>query len=160
MSNLDGFWNDARIEILKAMSGQAKSDAAIAEAIGGGCTRNMVHGKRHRLKLKVNAARSRVDIHGGAPRAQAPTPRVPRPPAISTEPEAIGAIEDFAAGCQWIHGDTHIKGWRMCGQPSARKRFCDYHHVKSVAPKAAKPVQEQQYAESARQGVMARTGLG
>lgn len=46
-----GFWSTERIEVLKA--GWLAGDAAwaIADAIGDGCTKNMVIGKAHRLKL-------------------------------------------------------------------------------------------------------------
>lgn len=45
-----GFWTNERIEILR-QEWQGCSATEIADMLGGGCTKNMVIGKAHRLML-------------------------------------------------------------------------------------------------------------
>lgn len=44
-------WTAARVEKLKALDAEGMSAREIAQALGGGVTRNAVIGKRHRLGL-------------------------------------------------------------------------------------------------------------
>ena len=46
-------WVDQRVETLKRLWGEGKTASEIADALGGGVTRNMVIGKAHRLGLEA-----------------------------------------------------------------------------------------------------------
>ena len=135
-------WNDARVEIAKAMWEVGKSASEIAAAVGHGLTRNAVIGKMHRIgQLRgpsvPNGARPRlvpakpIFIGGAPPRFKriqtaipaivaaaeppSPPPATVAPPKVDPAPLAISA----AHGKRVAPGAIHPRN--IVGKAEGRK---------------------------------------
>lgn len=142
-------WNAAREEQLKVLWAEGQSAAAIADALGGGLTRNAVIGKVRRLKLppryavtpkthakpkangtgrpKAAAIRHRVEMQ------QAPTVREPVDPFTGDEgvdcTHLIGLFELTSQTCRYPSGDPLKEGFGFCGkQVQQDSVYCPEHH--------------------------------
>ncbi len=77
------FWTPDRIELMKKLYAEGLSCSEIARRLGGGCSRNSVIGKVHRLKLPLRAAVVKV---------QKTKPARPAPPKPVTQVRKIAAL--------------------------------------------------------------------
>jgi GcrA cell cycle regulator len=106
-------WTDDRVGTLRAMWSRGQSSGRIADALGGGVTRNAVMGKLNRLGL-MGAVRTAPPSEAAAARRvravapQGPVPAPPRslpsvpavaaPPAVAAAPRNLRDLVAFALG--------------------------------------------------------------
>lgn len=137
-----GDWTPARVERLKSLWAAGESCSAIADALGGGFSRNAVIGKAHRLNL---AGRQQginpLDAHEQAKHARhkiikrarrtsfirpiEPAPvYVPPPLPEAPPPRNLTILEVGAADCRWpvttdhpmlFCGHVAVLGLPYCG---------------------------------------------
>ena len=145
-------WTDERVDALKTLWAQGLSASQIAGRLGG-CTRNAVIGKVHRLDLPGRRATSRIRSPRARARAAARRPSPPRrpllrPPAASGPPkmacdgyvprpelvqvppaERIQLSQLGEHTCRWPLGDPVTdKDFGFCGRPAVRGRpYCAPH---------------------------------
>ena len=73
-------WDEPRTELLKRLWVAGETARTIAEALGGGVTRNAVIGKAHRLGLTGQHGKGTAPARGSVPQASSQKPhRKPRP---------------------------------------------------------------------------------
>lgn len=140
------FWQDWRVDLLKAAHEDSKSAGQIAEELG--CTRNMVISKMRRV--------AGLEPHA-KPRLAARKPRVHQKPIFGRVVEPVEAvdiplpsIEDAARDraslktlvelepgeCKWPVNDG--SPYLFCSDPIAGEHtpYCAAHHRRSVNPHA------------------------
>ena len=72
-------WDEPRTELLKRLWVAGETARTIAEALGGGVTRNAVIGKAHRLGLTGQHGKGTAPARGSVPQARSQQPqRKPR----------------------------------------------------------------------------------
>jgi GcrA cell cycle regulator len=134
-------WTSERVELLKQLWADGLSCSQIAARLGG-CTRNAIIGKVHRLGLSARATTER------APRARSAQPRKPKaakratrrlpgdelytPLAIAEiaapEMRPCGLIELGPGRCRFPVGDPGDPGFFYCGGEAPRERpYCAFH---------------------------------
>jgi GcrA cell cycle regulator len=68
-------WDEPRTELLKRLWVEGETARTIAEALGGGVTRNAVIGKAHRLGLTGQHGKGTAPPRGSVPQARSQTPQ-------------------------------------------------------------------------------------
>ena len=68
-------WDEVRTELLKRLWVAGETARTIAEALGGGVTRNAVIGKAHRLGLTGQHGKGTAPARGSAPQARSKKPQ-------------------------------------------------------------------------------------
>lgn len=130
-------WTDERVAELRRLWAEGMEARQIAEALGGGATKNSVLGKAHRLRLPGR------DEGATKPAKPAPAPRAdksinakrsapirkrtsvppPSPPVEVTF--MVPLIELTESMCKYPAGDG--ADIRFCGAPKARGSWCAHH---------------------------------
>lgn len=150
-------WTEDRVERLKELWLLGLSASQCARELGGGATRSSVIGKVYRMGWSRDAGLRRTL---GAQRSRAPR-KVFKPVVIPKDiPLAIGPLNQFAdrKTCQFIHGDVQIE-WQMCGQPTPKWPYCDYHRYITVDHSKPKPEKERAKADGGQTRTMKYAGL-
>lgn len=155
-------WTNERVEEATALWGKGWTASQIAQAIGGGLSRNAVIGKMHRLGM---AARMMPSRPGPKRKATADRPRPARPrqerlfrprverSAPPTAPQRLAPpvpIEDLIVPvsrqvplmelndtmCKWPHGDPRSADFHFCGhdRAAAPLPYCEYHNRLAYRP--------------------------
>ena len=148
-------WNEQRVTDLRRLWAEGLSATQIATRIGG-CTRNAVLGKVHRLELPARATTPRSRITYRKPRA---APRQPKQPrwqmrdcgltfaplpdnraklsafGIAPEDAAIirrSLVDLNASDCRWPIGDPQHDDFGFCGAPAlSRRPYCQAHAARA-----------------------------
>lgn len=131
--------NENRITTLKELWLSGSSASEIKRYFNDpACTRNVVIGKLHRLKL-TDDNRSLPNLHARHEWTKsrrvkdnasgAGEPQVIKP--LLQEPKEIGPLNEFPdkrSACRNIKSNPSTEPWRCCGQPVLEgKSFCEYH---------------------------------
>ena len=77
-------WDEPRTELLKRLWVAGETARTIAEALGGGVTRNAVIGKAHRLGLTGQHGKGTAPARGSVPQARSQKPQ--RKPRLKNQP--------------------------------------------------------------------------
>ncbi|HZA93111.1 MAG TPA: GcrA family cell cycle regulator [Gemmatimonadales bacterium] len=77
-------WDEPRTELLKRHWLAGETARTIAEALGGGVTRNAVIGKAHRLGLTGQHGKGAAPARGSVPQARSQKPQ--RKPRLKNQP--------------------------------------------------------------------------
>ncbi len=127
---MDRFWTKARTEKLKIDHASGMSASLVADNIGGGCTRNAVIGKVHRLKLPAPGHKLTVR-RGRKPTAAARVLQVV--PVIPLPLQQLGQHT-----CRWpLWGDARpsVSEQLFCsayaGGVEERRPYCEKHSKKA-----------------------------
>ncbi len=147
-------WTEPRVELLKKLWPEGLSASQIAGRLGG-CSRNAVTGKVHRLGLakRGNSHKNRASGRRGAlasrPRfirkscvmtvplhVMRPAPVVEKPkaePQISTSPCSFDDLKPHS--CRFPLGDPRDENFRFCGLVKrAGSSYCRDHHRVAYQP--------------------------
>jgi GcrA cell cycle regulator len=140
-------WTDERVDALKTLWAQGLSASQIADRLGG-CSRNAVIGKVHRLQLPARRTRSHIKSPRARARSAARRPPAARRPVPSGPPKLpcdeyvpppelvqvppAERIQLWQLGehtCRWPLGDPVTdKDFGFCGRPPVRGRpYCAPH---------------------------------
>jgi len=99
-------WTDARVQELKRLHAEGHSASTIAGILGGGCTRNAVIGKTHRLKLTpVKLKRSPAAVQprrAAADKSGSVTDKANRARQAALRPKS--PVEGMARDLRWGRG--------------------------------------------------------
>jgi GcrA cell cycle regulator len=146
-------WTDQRVADLRRLWADGLSASQIATRLGG-CTRNAVIGKVHRLGLAKRATTSRARSPNRRPRGSGPPrPRQPKKdrgfmaaPLPDAEVKAFTLTvhpEDAAinrrplaelglADCRWPIGDPRHDDFGFCGASALQGRpYCERHSARA-----------------------------
>jgi GcrA cell cycle regulator len=161
------FWNETRDNKLRKMLADGCSASEIASGIGG-CTRNAVLGRVHRLGLASKYTRNgkrtlsvkaklRVRKKAGKPFTFVTAPNMVRSPPMEPEPLPLPAADDKARissikldiqHCRWPVGDPVTVGPHeplFCGLDRKGppgmpvSPYCDGHHARAYVPVRPRP---------------------
>lgn len=159
----DFWWSPENVERLTKLWGDGLSSSQIASRIGG-CTRNSVIGKVHRLGLSGRAttvrSKSAHCSFGGKKtsaimrerakqqvrakvKAEAPDsmriPREPMPPQVATDIARVSFADIEPGQCRFIPGDPKAPGPMFCGcETVPGTSYCPGHLARCyVTPKVA-----------------------
>ena len=140
-------WTDAAVATLVRMKAEGKSCRQIAEAIGGGVTRNAVIGKAARLmspavtqetsardKIAAGLREATAVARGDAKSARRRVTARPRsvPPTASDGRVTIHNLTESC--CGWPIGDPREEAFRYCGGPKTTPGpYCDQHRALAYA---------------------------
>ncbi len=140
------FWTQQRVEQLTKMYNEGLSCSEIARRLGGGCSRNSVIGKVHRLKLPL---RSVVKIQKTKPPRKAPPPKPvtqvrkiaaliaePLPPADVNDVARVKSLFDLEPHhCRW---PVDVEGQKWPGYCGDKKvpglSYCRCHALRAWSP--------------------------
>jgi len=145
-------WTDERTELLKKLWQDGLSASQIAKQLGG-CTRNAVIGKVHRLGLTGRATPSKPQratfksprplrpASASMPRRIAqPVSRAATPSPVRYEDETPGAATVLTLGahmCKWPIGDPLRDTFTFCGR-SCDGPYCHEHGQVAFQPAAVR----------------------
>lgn len=129
-------WTEERNTLLGELWATGMSCAKIAAKMGG-CTRNAVIGKAHRLGLEArvspikNISSGRTFERRRRAKARVDVLTV-IPPMFNDElPKAVNLPivgEQGADACQWPHGDPGASNFGFCGaKPATGRPYCAEH---------------------------------
>lgn len=94
---IKGFWTEEKQQLLEKMWKEGAVARDIAEALGGGITRNAVIGKANRMGLSQQ-------------------PKEPQDVPCQAEEEAVTILS--TKHCQWPFGDPNDNDFHFCGKPA------------------------------------------
>ena len=142
-------WTPEREAEAERLYAEGLSASKIAEALGG-CTRNSIIGKLHRMGVTRPYPPSSVLKPGRKPRVAADAPPIPkrtraRPAPAKPLPAAPIASQTapepgpWTGGCKWpTNSWARGEGWRAewCGERrEVGKPYCGAHAAKAYAPR-------------------------
>ena len=117
-------WTDELMEKLRMLWEKGLPASAIAEALGGGISRNAVIGKAHRLGLEARPSPVKTADESGA----SPKPKAAPRAAKVVKPQRTSLLELSEKVCKWPIGHPGDADFHFCGKPSqAGYPYCGEH---------------------------------
>ena len=134
----DFAWTDERIEMLKDLWAKGASGSEIAEAFGGGPTRNAVLGKVHKLRLagrktvtlKPRDKKTRIAVMPGFESVRPEGLPKPRASDFDIPVEQRCSLQDLTSKtCRWPVGDPATPEFFFCGALADNDvhPYCEVH---------------------------------
>ena len=142
-------WTGKRVHALRLLKRDGATAQEIAEALGGGATRNAVAGKMHSLDVQGRLAlppaawpgrRNRKGRKRGAVVRKKPRTDPDLFAFARLSPALLPAVDGLTdQTCHWPVGDPRSARFHFCGNPKARGvPFCGYHAAIAYNPAASR----------------------
>ena len=134
-------WDLENVKKLRALWDKGFPAGDIAAKLGGGCSRNAVLGKVHRLKqsgkpmpARSNIPRTRFNREA-QPVNHTPTVAplktlriIKAPPAPPPDSARVTILQLTSGTCRWPIGDPRADDFCFCGHtPQHGSSYCEYH---------------------------------